>query len=88
VPFFGKNARTQPIAAIIARRVGARIWMARCVRIGTESRFKIEIKELRVPRSANQAEDIRWSLAAMVHQFEVWIQEAPEQWMWSNRIWS
>ena len=46
VPFFGKEARTQAIGAMIARRVGARIWMARCLRIGTQSRFKIEIKEL------------------------------------------
>ncbi|MFA9443206.1 MAG: lysophospholipid acyltransferase family protein, partial [Hyphomicrobium sp.] len=60
VPFFGKDARTQAIAAMIARRVGARIWLSRCKRIGTESRFEIELKELRVPRTANQAEDIRW----------------------------
>lgn len=88
VPFFGREARPQPIAAIIARRVGARLWMARCIRIGTESRFRIEIKELRVPRSANPAADIRATLAGMMRQFEAWVQETPEQWMWSNRIWS
>ena len=87
VPFFGRDARPQPIAAIIARRVGARLWMARCVRIGTESRFRIEIKELRVPRSANAAADIRATLAGMMRQFESWVRETPEQWMWSNRIW-
>ncbi|MCP4781654.1 MAG: lipid A biosynthesis acyltransferase [Hyphomicrobium sp.] len=88
VLFFGKDARTQAIAAMIARRVGARIWLSRCKRIGTESRFEIELKELRVPRSANQTEDIRWIMAHMQKQFEVWIREAPEQWMWSNRRWS
>ena len=88
VPFFGKDARTQAIAAMIARRVGARIWMSRCKRIGTESRFEIELKELRVPRTANQAEDIRWTMTHMQKQFEAWIREAPEQWMWSNRRWS
>ena len=36
----------------------------RCVNDGTQSRFDIEFKELRVPRTANQAEDIRWT---MVH---------------------
>ncbi len=88
VPFFGKDARTQAIAGMIARRVGARIWMSRCVRIGKESRFKIELKELRVPRSANQSEDVREVMAAMQRQFEAWIRDEPEQWMWSNRRWS
>jgi KDO2-lipid IV(A) lauroyltransferase len=88
VPFFGKDARTQAIAAMIARRVGARIWMSRCKRIGTDSRFEIELKELRVPRTANQAADIRWTMTHMQKQFEAWIREAPEQWMWSNRRWS
>jgi len=88
VPFFGKDAKTQAIAVIIARRVGARMWLSRAKRIGSASRFEIEIKELRVPRTANQAEDVRWTMAHMQEVFEAWIREAPEQWMWSNRRWS
>jgi Kdo2-lipid IVA lauroyltransferase/acyltransferase len=88
VPFFGKEAKTQAIAAMIARRVGARMWLSRVKRIGKQSRFEIELKELRVPRTANQAEDIRWTMTHMQVQFEAWIREAPEQWMWSNRRWS
>jgi KDO2-lipid IV(A) lauroyltransferase len=88
VPFFGKDARTQAIGAMIARRVGARMWLCRCVRIGTGSRFSIEMKELRVPRSANQSEDVRTVMVEMQRQFEAWIREVPEQWMWSNRRWS
>jgi Kdo2-lipid IVA lauroyltransferase/acyltransferase len=88
VPFFGKDARTVTIAPMIARRVGARIWMARALRVGTSSRFRIELKELRIPRTANQSEDIKWATAEMTRQFEEWVREAPEQWMWSNRRWS
>lgn len=88
VPFFGREARTQAIAAMIARRVGARIWMARAKRIGTQSRFAIELKELKVPRTANQSEDVRMIMTEMQRQFETWVREAPEQWMWSNRRWS
>jgi len=88
VPFFGRDARSVTIPAMIARRLGARIWLARCVRIGTESRFKVEVKELRVPRSANPGEDVKWITAAMQREFEAWIREVPEQWMWSNRRWS
>ena len=88
VPFFGKDAKTQAIAGMIARRVGARIWMSRCLRVGKESRFTIELKELKVPRTANQSEDVRQIMAAMQAQYEIWIRQAPEQWMWSNRRWS
>lgn len=88
VAFFGRDAKTQPIGVMIARRVGARVWMARCLRIGTESRFRIELKELKIPRSANQSDDVRAALIDMQAQFEAWIREAPEQWMWSNRRWS
>lgn len=88
VPFFGRDARSVAIPAMIARRLGARIWLARCLRIGTESRFQVEIKELKVPRSANPGEDVKWITAAMQREFEAWIREAPEQWMWSNRRWS
>ncbi|HXF53851.1 MAG TPA: lipid A biosynthesis acyltransferase [Hyphomicrobiaceae bacterium] len=88
VPFFGKPARTQAIAAMIARRLGARIWLARCLRLGPTSRFEVELKELKVPRGPNPADDIRSIMTEMQKQFEAWIREAPEQWMWSNRRWS
>lgn len=88
VPFFGRDARSVAIPAMMARRLGARIWMARCLRVGTASRFEVEIKELRVPRSGNAGDDVKWITAAMQAQFEAWIREAPEQWMWSNRRWS
>lgn len=88
VPFFGKDAATVAIPAMIARRTGARIWMSRCTRIGTESRFEIELKELRVPRTSNHADDVKWATAAMTRQFEEWVRENPAQWMWSNRRWS
>jgi KDO2-lipid IV(A) lauroyltransferase len=88
VMFFDRPARTQAIGAMIARRVGSRMWMSCCRRVGTQSRFTVEIKELRVPRTANQSEDIRWIMTEMQHQFEQWVRETPEQWMWSNRRWS
>ena len=87
IPFFGKPARTQAIGAMVARRVGARIWLSRCRRIGNETRFKIELKELKVPRTDNLSEDVRSIMVEMQKQFEAWIRDTPEQWMWSNRRW-
>lgn len=88
VPFFGQPAKTQAIAAMIARRLGTRIWLSRCVRVGDQSRFRIEIVELKVPRTANRSADITSIMTEMQKQFEIWIEEFPEQWMWSNRRWS
>ncbi|MEZ5818191.1 MAG: lysophospholipid acyltransferase family protein [Hyphomicrobiaceae bacterium] len=88
VPFFGQDARSVMIPAMIARRLGARIWLARCLRVGKESRFVVDIKELKVPRTSNPGDDVRSVTAAMQREFEEWIREAPEQWMWSNRRWS
>ena len=88
VPFFGKLAPSVVIPAMIARRVGARIWLARCLRIGNQCRFTIVLKELKVPRTASQADDVKWITTEMQKEFEAWIKEAPEQWMWSNRRWS
>jgi len=88
VPFFGHPAKSMPIAAMIARRVGARIWIGRCVRIGNRSVFDVNVNELHVPRTSNQAEDIRSITAAIQRYFEAWIRETPEQFMWSNRRWS
>jgi KDO2-lipid IV(A) lauroyltransferase len=88
VPFFGHPAKSMPIAAMIARRVGARIWIGRCVRIGNRACFDVNVNELRIPRTSNQAEDIRAITAAIQRHFETWIRETPEQFMWSNRRWS
>ena len=88
VPFFGHPAPSTPIPAMIARRFGTRIWMSRCVRVDNACRFRIEVKELRVPRTANQSEDMKVIMHGLHAQFEAWVREYPEQWMWSNRRWS
>jgi KDO2-lipid IV(A) lauroyltransferase len=84
IPFFGGEAKFTPVPAMIARHVGARIWMARALRIGKASRFRIELKELQVQRTNDRREDIRTATAAIFRQFELWIREAPEQWLWFN----
>lgn len=88
VPFFGRPARTQAIGAMIARRLGTRIWLSRCIRVGNASKFQIELVELRVPRTRDRSADITWIMTEMQNVFEAWVREHPEQWMWSNRRWS
>ncbi len=85
VPFFGHPARSSRVPALLARRLGCRVWIGRCLRVGTQSRFRVEMKELRVPRSDDAEADIRELTAEIQKTFEDWIREYPEQWMWSNR---
>ena len=87
VPFFGKEAKFTPVPSMLARHVGARVWMARCLRIGRRTKFLIELKELEITRTEDRADDIRLITSAIFAQFEAWIREAPEQWMWWNTRW-
>lgn len=87
VTFFGQPARASIVPAMLARRVGARLWLGRCIRVGTGSHFKIVMKEMKVPWTSDANADIRWITAEMQKQFEAWIRENPEQWMWSNKRW-
>lgn len=88
VPFFGRQAMSTPFPAMLARRLGARMWCGRCVRVGKQSRFRIIMKEIRVPRTDDPDEDVRQITADVQKAFEGWIRETPEQYMWSNRRFS
>ncbi len=87
VPFFGHMMWATTAPAWLARRGGASLWVGRVIRAGKQSRFKIAFKELKVPRTDRPEEDIRVITASIQSQFEAWIREHPEQWMWSNKRW-
>ncbi|MGI9380020.1 MAG: lysophospholipid acyltransferase family protein [Methyloligellaceae bacterium] len=88
VPFFGHDAPSTPFPAMLARRIGTRLWIGRCIRIGDACRFKVEMMEVRVPRTDDFDADIKAITTAVQAQFESWIREYPEQFMWSNRRYS
>ena len=87
VPFFGHMMWATTAPAWLARRAGASLWVGRVIRIGKQSRFKIAMKELKVPRTDRPDEDIKELTASIQRQFEAWIREHPEQWMWGNKRW-
>lgn len=87
VPFMGRKTRVTPVPAMIARHLNASVWMGRCLRIGTESRFRLDLTEVPLPRSGSRTEDTKALTAAMFAVFEAWIRENPEQWMWWNTRW-
>ena len=87
VPFFGHTMWATIAPAWLARRAGASLWVGRVIRIGKQSRFKIAFKELKVPRTEAPDEDVIELTASIHRQFEAWIREHPEQFMWSNKRW-
>jgi len=87
IAFMGRRGRFTTAPAMIARHVGARFWVGRCLRIGRASRFRMEIRELEVPRTGDKAADAIALTTAMFAVFEEWIRTDPEQWMWWNTRW-
>jgi len=85
VPFFNQQATFTAAPAVFARTSGARIWIARCSRMADRSHFLVEIKELPVEWTSDRTADLRATTAAIARQFECWIRDAPEQWMWWQR---
>ncbi len=88
IPFFGTPAPVNPFPSMLARRYGCRLWLGRTIRKGKTSSFEVEIKELQVPYTKDIHADMEAINLAIHGQFETWIREYPEQWMWSNRKWS
>lgn len=87
IPFMGRQTRMTPVPAMIARHVNARVWIGRCLRLGTDSRFRIDIVELELPATKDRAAGTLATTTAIFAQFEAWIRETPEQWMWWNTRW-
>jgi Kdo2-lipid IVA lauroyltransferase/acyltransferase len=87
ITFMGRKAKFTVAPALIGRHVGARVWIGRCLRMGAESRFRIETRELDLPQSGDKTADAEALTTAMFAVFEAWIRETPEQWMWWNTRW-
>ncbi len=86
VPFFGKDAPSNTFPAMLARQRKVPLYVAKIMRL-TGVRFKLEITQINVSSTQNKQADIRQATCDIQAQFEVWIRETPEQWMWGHRRW-
>lgn len=86
VPFFGRPAYANPFPAMAARMTGVPLIAGRVRRL-PESRFVIDVVEVPVPQTADRRADAEAGTAALHAQFESWIREAPDEWMWAHRKW-
>jgi KDO2-lipid IV(A) lauroyltransferase len=87
VPFFGRPAFATPFPAFVARVTGKPLIVCRAHRVGDGSRFRLDGLILPVPVTDDRDADVLAATAALHAQFEAWIREAPEQWMWAHRKW-
>jgi Kdo2-lipid IVA lauroyltransferase/acyltransferase len=86
VPFFGRPAHSNSAPALIARQFGLKLYAARIIR-KPGVRFSLRVEPVEVPVTADRDADIIAATVNLQAQYEAFIREAPEQWMWAHRRW-
>jgi KDO2-lipid IV(A) lauroyltransferase len=86
VPFFGVPARSTVFPALLARTTGLPLYAGAAFR-RPDVRFVIRGARIPVPETNDREADAIVATAALQKQFEAFIREAPEQWMWAHRKW-
>jgi KDO2-lipid IV(A) lauroyltransferase len=87
VPFFGAPALSTVFPALLARKTGLPLYAGAAFR-EPKVRFVIRAARVEVPHTSDHAADAVAGTAALHAQFEAFIRQAPEQWMWAHRKWS
>jgi KDO2-lipid IV(A) lauroyltransferase len=86
VPFFGRLARSTVFPALLARTAGIPLYAGAAFR-RPGGRFSIRIAPIAMPMTDDNAADALTATKTLHRQFEAFIREAPEQWMWAHRKW-
>ncbi len=86
VPFFNRPAPSNTFPALLARQRELPLYAAKIMRL-SGVRFKLTMQQIAVPVTADRQADIRLITASIQQQFEIWIRQTPEQWMWGHRRW-
>ncbi|MCC6982186.1 MAG: lipid A biosynthesis lauroyl acyltransferase [Bauldia sp.] len=87
VPFFGRPALSNPIAARLARTFEVPVHGVRVIR-KPDSRFHVEITPpIELPRDRRGKVDVFAATARINEIIEGWVREHPEQWLWIHDRW-
>jgi Kdo2-lipid IVA lauroyltransferase/acyltransferase len=86
VPFFGAPALATVFPALLARKTGLPLYAGAAFR-EPKVRFVIRGARIEIPHTDDPAADAVAGTAALHAQFEAFIRQAPEQWMWAHRKW-
>lgn len=86
VPFFGRPAPSSTFPAMMALTQNAPLMIGRVVRAGGAN-FLCDFEFADFTPSGDREADVL-ALTTLIHaQFERWIREYPDQWMWAHRRW-
>ena len=87
VPFFGRPALTNPLAAKFARQYDCPVHGARTIRM-PGGRLHLELTPpITLPRDAEGLIDVVAATAAINLIVEGWVREHPDQWFWLHDRW-
>jgi KDO2-lipid IV(A) lauroyltransferase len=86
VPFFGQPARSTVFPALLARATGVPLYAGAAFR-RPGARFSIRIAPISIPQTNDSEADALAATQTLQRQYEAFIREAPEQWMWAHRKW-
>jgi len=84
VPFFGRKVWASRVPATLAYQFNGRMCIARSIRVDGQSRFIGDAVVVDLPRTGNQRADIVTTTEIIFRQFETWIRQYPDQWLWSQ----
>jgi KDO2-lipid IV(A) lauroyltransferase len=86
VDFFGKPARTTPVAALLARR-GVPVLPVLSRRLPSGRHLMMIYPPLALEKTGDAEADIRRHLELQSRYIEAWVRAEPSQWLWLHRRW-
>lgn len=89
VKFFGTDAMTTPAPAIVAKRYGCPILLAKVERVNMSANFKVTChKPLMFKKGKADMKTITEITQEISNITEQWIRENPSQWLWIHKRWT
>lgn len=86
VDFFGKPARTTPVAALLARR-GIPVLPTLSRRLEDGRHLMLILPPLILNKTPDAEADIQRHLQLQSRVIEAWVRAEPSQWLWLHRRW-
>jgi KDO2-lipid IV(A) lauroyltransferase len=86
VDFFGKPARTTPVAALLARR-GFPVLPTLSRRLPDGRHLMVIFPPLSLKKTSDAQADIQRHLELQNRVIEAWVRGEPAQWLWLHRRW-
>ncbi|OPX19786.1 MAG: hypothetical protein BZ151_07405 [Desulfobacca sp. 4484_104] len=87
VDFFGHRARTTPMAAILARRLGTPVVPVFSRRLPQGRHLLVIQPPLPLVKTTDSQADILAQVQAQSRAIEAWVRRYPEQWLWLHKRW-